>query len=89
MTTQLIHEGMTDLRQRTFLVLHEDEYVTAYEADLHSTVEDVVHNVFTFCNGLGGGEFQFKDLAIWRGDGRLSAVIHRNDDGTSQVTRFA
>jgi hypothetical protein len=38
---------------------------------------------------MGNGEFQGKDLAIWRGDGRLSAVIHRKADGTSQVTRFA
>lgn len=89
MPSQLIHEGIADLRQRTFLVLHEDEYVTAYEAAHDANVDDVVYDVFTYCNGMGNGEFQGKDLAIWRGDGRLSAVIHRKADGTSQVTRFA
>jgi hypothetical protein len=81
--------SVSELRQRTFLVLHEDEYVTSYEAQQHVNVDDVVFDVFTYCNAMDGGEFQRKDLTIWRGDGRLSAVIHRKDDGTSQVTRFA
>jgi len=89
MAPQTIHEGIADLRHRTFLVLHEDEYVTSFEAERDVTVEDVVYDVFSFCNARDGGEFQRKDLAIWRGDGRLSAVIHRNEDGTSQVTRFS
>jgi hypothetical protein len=89
MTHQPIHEGIADLRHRTFLVLHEDEYVTSFEAEHDVNVDDVVYDVFTYCNAVDGGEFQGKDLAIWRGDGRLSAVIHRNNDGTSQVTRFA
>ncbi len=85
----MIHEGHTELRQRTFLVLHEDEYVTSYEARTDASVDDIVYDVFNYCNGMGNGEFLGKDLAIWRGDGRLSAVIHRNEDGTSRVTRFA
>jgi hypothetical protein len=89
MALPMIHEGITELRQRTFLVLHEDEYVTSYEAQDDASVEDVVYDVFAYCNGGGGAEFQGKDLAIWRGDGRLSAVIHRNEDGTSRVTRFS
>jgi hypothetical protein len=89
MAHQMIHEGISELRQRTFLVLHEDEYVTSYEAEHDATVDDVVYDVFTYCNNEGGAEFQAKDLVIWRGDGRLSAVIRRNSDGTSQVTRFA
>jgi hypothetical protein len=89
MALQLIHEGIAELRQRTFLVLHEDEYVTSFEAGQDSDVDEVVYDVFSYCNEMSGGEFQQKDLAIWRGDGRLSAVIHRNPDGTSQVTRFA
>jgi hypothetical protein len=89
MACQMTQEGIASLRQRTFLVLHEDEYVTSYEAERDVSVEDVVYDVFALCNGMGGGEFQGKDLAIWRGDGRLSAVIHRNDDGTSRVTRFS
>lgn len=89
MAPHLSTEGLSELRQRTFLVLHEDEYVTSYEAQHNATVDDVVYDVFTYCNAMSDGEFQRKDLAIWRGDGRLSAVIHRNSDGTSQVTRFA
>jgi hypothetical protein len=91
MARQMIQpEGLSisELKQRTFLVLHEDEYVTSFEAEQHVTVDDVVYDVFTYCNAMDGGEFQRKDLAIWRGDGCLAAVIHRNDDGTSQVTRF-
>jgi hypothetical protein len=92
MARQMIHEdgiSVSELRQRTFLVLHEDEYVTSFEAQNNVTVDDLVYDVFTYCNALDGGEFLRKDLAIWRGDGRLSAVIHRKEDGTSQVTRFA
>ncbi len=89
MLQQMIQAGISELSQRTFLVLHEDEYVTSYEANHEASVDDVVFDVFTHCNGLGGGEFLGKDLAIWRGDGRLSAVIHRNEDGTSRVTRFS
>ena len=89
MALPMIHQGHTELRQRTFLVLHEDEYVTSYEANHDASVDDIVFDVFNYCNGMGTGEFLGKDLAIWRGDGRLSAVIHRNQDGTSRVTRFS
>jgi hypothetical protein len=93
MARQMIQQeerfSVSPLSQRTFLVLHEDEYVTSFEAQKDVTVDDVVYDVFTYCNAMDNGEFQRKDLAIWRGDGRLSAVIHRKEDGTSQVTRFA
>jgi hypothetical protein len=84
----IIDDGLDRHVQQTFLVLHEDEYVTSYGADREIPIEHVVEDVFYYCNGSGGEEFQGKDLAIWRGDGRLSAVIRRGDDGRYQVTRF-
>jgi hypothetical protein len=78
---------LESILRRQYVVRDEQDFITSFDPSEGDSLQDVIDDLIAHFSDPDGEGYDETDMVVWR-DGRIAAVVHRDEAGQPQATVF-
>src|SRR5277367_5661924 len=78
---------LESILRRQYVVRDEQDFITSFDPAEGESLQDVIDDLISHFSAPDGLGYAETDMVVWR-DGRIVAVVRRDEDGLPQASMF-